>query len=95
LRPVLVLLAAGVLGLVGAAGPLEVIDAMGKIKGKEEVNQFVQKRLKAADRGECSETLSDGWLGEEGGRTGRGVWSTGDDDRACLLALSPDFTATA
>jgi len=33
---------------------MEVIDAMGKLKGKEEVNQFVQKRLKAADRGEWS-----------------------------------------
>ena len=38
--------------VLGAAGPLEVIDAMGKLKGKEEVNKFVQKRLKAADRGE-------------------------------------------
>ena len=52
LRPVLVLLVAGVLGLVSAAGPLEVIDAMGKLKGKEEVKQFMQKRLKATDRGE-------------------------------------------
>lgn len=48
----LVLLVAGVLGLVSAAGPLEVIDAMGKLKGKEEMKQFVQKRLKATDRGE-------------------------------------------
>ena len=85
MRPVLVLLAAGVLGLVGAAVPLEVIDAMGKLKGKEEVNQFVQKRLKAADRGECSEMLNCGWLKEQGGRTGGGVWWSGGDDTCTLI----------
>jgi len=52
LWPVVVLLVVGMVGLVSAAGPLEVIDAMGKLKGKEEVKQFVQKRLKATERGE-------------------------------------------
>lgn len=78
------------LGLVGAAGPLEVIDAMGKLKGKEEVNQFVQKRLKAADRGE--------WFGGTGG--GGTGWKAGCGGVDAMiqhgvLALPLDLTATA
>lgn len=39
--------------VASAAGPMEVIDALGKIKGKEELGQFVRSKLKGspADRG--------------------------------------------
>lgn len=36
-----------------ASGPLEVVDAVGRLKGKEEVAQFVNKRVRGpGDRGE-------------------------------------------
>lgn len=44
-------LSAWAVQMASAAGPLEVIDAAGKLKAKEEVNRFVQKRLKATERG--------------------------------------------
>lgn len=49
----LVAAAAVIRPAAAASGPLEVIDAAGRIKGKEEVTQFVNRRVRGpGDRGE-------------------------------------------
>lgn len=68
----LVAAAAVIRPAAAASGPLEVIDAAGRIKGKEEVANFVSRRVRGpGDRGELCSGMGLDW----GSGVGPRVWT--------------------